>query len=336
MRQIDTITKDFFSQPFRVEQAGRVSGAAVAQQGDYRVAGPHLFCQLNRGGHVDAARAADVQAFLAQQAVDHLHARLVVDADGVVDRCALQVCGDPAVADAFRNRIALALQFAVLDPVVERAAVGIGQHDFYVRLLLLQVAGDAGQGAASAGSAGESVDAAMRVVPDFWAGCCVVCLAVGEIVELLGPDGVGQFLCEAAGDFLVIVVVGVGDGFDGAHFGAKGAQDGEFFLGLGFGDDDHAFVAACGAQVGQADAGVAGGAFDDGAAGFQAAGALGVEDDGEGGAVFDGAAGVHELGFGQDFAAGLGRETGEADQGSMADGVGEALAEHDFNLAQNR
>jgi hypothetical protein len=49
-----------------------------------------------------------------------------------------------------------------------------------------------------------------------------------------------------------------------------------------------------------------------------AAGALGVEDDGKGGAVFDGAAGDHELGFGKDFAAGLGRETGETDQGSVA------------------
>lgn len=49
--------------------------------------------------------------------------------------------------------------------------------------------------------------------------------------------------------------------------------------------------------MGEADAGVAGGAFDYGAAGLEQAFLLGVFDDVEGGAVLDGAAGVLEFGF---------------------------------------
>lgn len=66
--------------------------------------------------------------------------------------------------------------------------------------------------------------------------------------------------------------------------------------------------------MGEADAGVSGGAFDDGAAGLEEAEFLGVLDDVEGGAVFDAAAGVLEFGFAEDVAAGFFGEALEADE----------------------
>jgi hypothetical protein len=69
----------------------------------------------------------------------------------------------------------------------------------------------------------------------------------------------------------------------------------------------------------ETDAGVAGGALDDGAARVQEAKALGVFDDEEGGAVFYGAAWVLELGFSEDGAAGFFGEALEADEGGLSD-----------------
>jgi hypothetical protein len=71
--------------------------------------------------------------------------------------------------------------------------------------------------------------------------------------------------------------------------------------------------------VGEPDARVSRGAFDDGAAGLEQACFLGVLDDEERRAVFDGAAWVLELGFAEDVAAGLFGELLQADEGRFAD-----------------
>ena len=72
----------------------------------------------------------------------------------------------------------------------------------------------------------------------------------------------------------------------------------------------------------EADPGVSGGAFDDGAAGLeQTAFAMRVLDDEERGAVLDRLAGIHELGFAEDFAAGALRGPFQADQRRIADRV---------------
>jgi hypothetical protein len=60
--------------------------------------------------------------------------------------------------------------------------------------------------------------------------------------------------------------------------------------------------------VREANACVAGGAFDDGSAWFEGAVLFGLFYEEEGGAVFDGAAGVLEFGFSEDRAGGFGGE----------------------------
>jgi hypothetical protein len=77
--------------------------------------------------------------------------------------------------------------------------------------------------------------------------------------------------------------------------------------------------------VGESDTRVTGGALDHRAAGAEQAPFFGVADYVERGAVFDGAAGVGELGFAEDFAAGLLGEVVQADEGCVADGCGRML-----------
>ena len=76
----------------------------------------------------------------------------------------------------------------------------------------------------------------------------------------------------------------------------------------------------------QADAGVAGGALDDGAAGPQRARSCSASrDDVQRGAVLDRLAGIHELGLAQDVAAGQLGGASQPDQRRVADGVEDVL-----------
>src|SRR5205823_3848629 len=77
----------------------------------------------------------------------------------------------------------------------------------------------------------------------------------------------------------------------------------------------------------QADAGVAGGAFDDDAARLQEAAFLRVLDDVERGAVLDRAAGVQELGFAENRAAGHLRGAAQLDQRRVADRADKSVAD---------
>ncbi len=86
------------------------------------------------------------------------------------------------------------------------------------------------------------------------------------------------------------------------------------------GHDQDDLVALDGRHHGQADAGVARGRLDDGAAGLERAGALGVFDHGQGDAVLDRAAGVAALGLDPDLVAGA-EQAVDADVRRAADGL---------------
>ena len=88
--------------------------------------------------------------------------------------------------------------------------------------------------------------------------------------------------------------------------------------GVGHGEDD--LVAPGGGHHGQADAGIARGGFDNGAAGRQLAPGLGVVNEGEGQPVLGGAGGVEVLQLGQHvpLPAVVRGQSGEAEQGGIA------------------
>ena len=115
---------------------------------------------------------------------------------------------------------------------------------------------------------------------------------VGDIVELVGPDGavgfgLGERLGEAPGIAHVIVGVGIGDRGNLDQLSAGKAQHVFLFLRLGVGDDDHGPIAERARHHRDADPGVAGRAFDDDAARSQRAARDRVIDDRHRRAVLD-------------------------------------------------
>ena len=133
--------------------------------------GPRSLRHADRAGDIDAGRAAHAQAFMFQQIEDDGQGFLVGNLIGVVDRRAFEIGGDAALADAFGDRGALRFQFAGLDPGIDRGAQRIGGGDADLRIALLERDGDAGQRAAGADRAGEAVDLAVRLLPDFGTRC---------------------------------------------------------------------------------------------------------------------------------------------------------------------
>ena len=146
-------------------------------------------------------------------------------------------------------------------------------------------------------------DFAFGLPPDFGAGGVVVRGRVRQVIVLVGVEGVGRFLAEAAGHRVVAARV-FGGHIDGAnhYLGAHGAQNVLLFLALLVAHHEDGAVAFGHGGQGQAHARVAAGALDDGAAGLQLARLLGVVNHADGHAVLHRVAGVEILDFGQDSA----------------------------------
>ena len=163
---------------------------------------------------------------------------------GGIDRRAFEVLGDAALADAFGDRRAFGFQRAGRVVAVERGAHRVGERNAHGAVERFQRHGDAGERAAGADGADKAVDLAVGLPPDFRAGRLDVALAVGDIVELVGPDravlfGLRQLLGEPAGELHVVVGVGIGHRRHFDEFGAAQPQRVLLFLALGFRDDDH-------------------------------------------------------------------------------------------------
>jgi hypothetical protein len=152
-------------------------------------------------------------------------------------------------------------------------------------------------------------------------------LPVDDVVELVGPDRVRQLGRQPRCDLLVVVVIDIGLRRHWPHLGAERAQQFHLLVRLVVRDDDHAAVAAFGADVRQPDAGVAGGALDDRAARAQRSALFGGANDVQGGPILDRAAGVEEFGLGEDVAAGFLAQPRQADQWRVADGPAETFAD---------
>ena len=189
---------------------------------------------------------------------------------------------------------------------------------------------DAGERAAGADGADEAVDLALRVVPDLWRRRLDMALAVGDIVELIGPDGAvrrgrGKLLGEAPGIFYVIVRILVGDCGNLDQLGAGKPEHVLLLVGLRVGDDDDRLQPKRVADEGKPDAGIAGRAFHHRAARLKAPRVERVADDEERGAVLHRLAWVHELGLAEDQAARLFRGALELDQRGVADRLDDAV-----------
>ena len=156
---------------------------------------------------------------------------------------------------------------------------------------------------------------------------------VGRIGELVGVEGAGQFRGDLLGHVLIIFGMALADiGTRHAHFGAERAQMLDLFARHLVGHDEDDAVALGDADLGEAEAGIAGGRLDDGAAALELALFLGRRDHRQRDAVLDRAAGI--LAFKLDEQpAFAGVEFGQFDHRRLADevehrGVGRTQAGH--------
>ncbi len=76
--------------------------------------GPICFASVTAAGHIDAGRASQQQAFLAQQAIHIVHGLRIGYTQRVVDRSALEIRRHPTGAYALGDRgAAVGFEFAV-------------------------------------------------------------------------------------------------------------------------------------------------------------------------------------------------------------------------------
>lgn len=128
------------------------------------------------------------------------------------------------------------------------------------------------EGLSVGGSAGLNVAAAIQVARNLGAGLNLpagagaVALAIGQVVELVGPDR-AQFLGQPPRAVNVVSGVAERRRRHEAEVGADHAQDIDLLLALRFWHDNDAAVAAGVGDQGEANAGAVRGVFDDEATG---------------------------------------------------------------------
>ena len=208
-------------------------------------------------------------------------------------------------------------------PVEDGRTLGFHGNDLHGRVLLLESATNAGDGASSAHACHEDVHLPVRLLPDFPARGDIVLGGVGGVFELLEDDAAGRGIAQGFGccDGALHAIFTRGQ----THLGAISLDEVATFHAHGLGHGQDEVVALDGADESQAYARVAAGGFDDGGAGFEQAALFGILNHGEGDAVLDTATRVEELhlgdnGGGESF---LSREFIELQKRSTTDEVGQ-------------
>ena len=134
---------------------------------------------------------------MLKQVENHWQGFLIRNLIGIVDRRAVQIGGDAALADSLGDRRSVSLQLTGFDPGIDGGAKWIGRGDPDFSTVFFKRNTYASKRAAGADGAGESVDAALRLVPNFRSCSLDMGLAVGDIVELVGPNRATRLgLCE--------------------------------------------------------------------------------------------------------------------------------------------
>ena len=208
--------------------------------------------------------------------------------------------------------------------------IGAGVDD--ARVLFLQIAAGAGQRAAGADRANETVDLAAGLLPDLRSGGFVMRLGVVEIVPLVGEQhavrlGLAKLGGQPPPDMLIVVRIGEGQRRHFDQLGAAQPQHVLLFLALRFRDQDQRAITARAGDDRETDAGIAGGRFHHQPAGLEVAALLGLQDHPFARAVLDRLAGIHEFGLAENGAAGQLGSALEFDEGRVADRFDDVFVE---------
>ncbi len=303
--------------PVVVVDLGQVAASAVRQENDdqrLRVIG--LLRDLQRRPDGEAAGAANQQPLFPSQPprreervpIRHLDERVDQRA---VERPRPEILTDPLYlvrVDVFGGR--------------EDAPFRVGADHADGGVPLLEVAADAGDGAACADARDEVGEVTAGLAPDLRAGALVVGPGVHRVEVLVRLERVGYLARQAVGDGVVALGrVALDRGGRGHHLGAVGAKDRRLLRGDLVGHDEDAPVALDGGGHRQTDPGVAGGWLDDRAARLEPPLALGLLDHADADPVLDRTARVEHLQLRRD---------------RRADAVGHGVEPHQRRVAQRR
>src|SRR5271157_5250878 len=129
---------------------------------------------------------ADEQTFFQREPARHVDGVVIADGDDLVDVVPTQDAGNKTGPNS------LNFVRAWLSAGKNRTVDRLHSDSFERRLLGLDVFGDTGDGAASAYSGDEKIDAAVGVFPDLGTGGFEMNLGIGRIVELLKDVAVGS------------------------------------------------------------------------------------------------------------------------------------------------
>lgn len=315
--------------PGVVVNFGEIAHAGVGEEGDDAIRFFEFASDAQSGGNAAASGAAGEDAFLLGEAAGPDEALFVGDLNDVVEHVEMHGGRENVFADAFNDVGHGFADFAGLDEFIVERPDRVNADDFEGGIFFFEEFAGAGDCASGTHSADEMGDFAFGVFPQFGAGGVVVGVRVHGIFILIGIEGVGNFAGEFLGDGVVAArIVGLDGGGTDDDFGAEGFQEINFFAGLFVGDGEDDFVSAHGSDESEAHAGVAGSAFDDGAAGFEEAFALGFVNHPNADSVFYGAARVEVIGLDVDGRLDVFSEAIEADERGAADGFENVFAEH--------
>ena len=158
-------------------------------------------------------------------------------------------------------------------------------------------------------------------------------VSIGRVVELVCPDDASGFptralLRQSARVADIVVGMSVRHGVDLDQLGAEQPDRVLLFLALCSWDDDAGPVSESGADHGEANAGVAGGAFHDQAPRLQLTARLGVTDDAQSRPVLHRLSGIEELRLAQDLTSREFAGALQSDQGRFADGLDNRCCSH--------
>ena len=153
--------------------------------------------------------------------------------------------------------------------------------------------GQAAQGATRAHADHHGIHPLFELLPDFRAGAALMRPGIGWVVELIDVEGIRHLFGDAARQILVVLGVALAHiGAGQTDFGAQGLEVENFLATHLVRHHQQHAIALLSSYQGQAQAGIAGSGFDDGATRLQLATAFRSLDHGQGDAVLDRAAGV--------------------------------------------
>ncbi len=182
---------------------------------------------------------------------------------------------------------------------LEHRSVAVHTPNLNRRVLLLKVLGHPRNGAACSHTHNKVRDFTFGLFPNLRPRRLVMRLAVAEVVVLVGEVGVGDLRIQTPRHRIVAVgVVGGHVGGADVDFCAERPQYIHFLLALLVAEGADEFVAFDNGCEREAHAGVAGGAFNDGAAGLEQTVFLGIFDHFQGHTVLGAVSGVEVFHFG--------------------------------------